>query len=166
MGLFLSLDLCKDCVLTCARNVQKAQSRKWCKSINTSRTGTRNWVSCVRGKYANHLHHMGLMMPRPKLFIYIYYIYIQTSFTILPIILHTFDLVLPMLFKHLKLIENMFYYYLRCFCIKKKAQNILWGEATTHGTYIAPKDLLTPETERSLSQCGGVTFSQIILSLQ
>ena len=30
------------------------------KSIVHSDTGTRTLVSCVKGKYANHLHHIGI----------------------------------------------------------------------------------------------------------
>ena len=30
---------------------------------NSSDTGTRTLVSCVKGKYANHLHHIGLLPP-------------------------------------------------------------------------------------------------------
>ena len=58
----------------------------------------------------------------------------------------------------------MFYYYLIYFFIKKQAWTIWWGEAPTHGTYIAPNYLLTPDTERSLSQCGRVTFTDNIIS--
>ena len=32
---------------------------KKCLSKKSSDTGTRTLVSCVKGKYANHLHHIG-----------------------------------------------------------------------------------------------------------
>ena len=114
------------------------------------------WVSYMRGKFANHLHHTVPLIFIPKC--QCTYIYNIHAIPLQSKILHIFDLIFCMIFKHLQLIENILYFHLRYLSIKQQAYNKLWIEEPTCGTYIAPKDLLTPDTERSPSQCGRVDF--------
>ena len=78
---FPPLDLCKDGVILYTWNVQKAQSR--CNIINDYHTRTRPPVSCVRGKYANHLHHTGYSISCRNTYIQVYKIYIQFLYNII-----------------------------------------------------------------------------------
>ena len=50
---------------TVQRHHHRAKYKKRC-----SDTGTRTLVSCVKGKYANHLHHIGnlLLLPQCQIF--------------------------------------------------------------------------------------------------
>ena len=83
IGLSFSLDLGKECVLTCAWNFKKPQNRKWFKSVDICGTGTRFQVSCVRGKHANHIHHARFMILLKKFDINIYKIYIHFLYSII-----------------------------------------------------------------------------------
>ena len=135
----------------------KGQCRKWFKSINSSCNGNQIRIYCVRGKYMNHIHFTGLFLCQINVLIHKHYVYIQFLYNTIQ---NTSLLLLYLISafkapevdrKHVLLLPDIF-------GIKKQAYTTWWGESPTHGTYIDPKDLLTPDTERSLSHYGRVTF--------
>ena len=153
-------------MLTCAWNFQKAQSRKWFKSVDICGTGTRFRVSCVRDKYANHIHHARFMILLKSFNINIYEIYIHFLYNLIQNTSHLWPC-LTSAFKasevdrkHVILLPEIFFH-------QKNKPGLFDGVKHQHMEHILPQIfLLTPETERSHSQCGRVTFSQIISSLQ
>ena len=83
----------------------KGKCRKRCKSIKSSHTGTRSQVSCVRGKYANHLHRTGLLVHTLNIYILIQYLYMNLHYNIIQNTSHL-SLYLPSDFKAPQMIRK------------------------------------------------------------
>ena len=156
IGRFLSLDLFKDCMLTCSWNVQKAQSRKWCKSIKYSRTGTRPRVSCVRGKYANHLHHTGFMISLTNCYIQIHNIYIYFLYNLI----HNNSHLWPCLTYAFKApeVDRKYVLLLPEMFLHKKKPRIYYGVKHQHMEHILPQSIYWHQRQREVFHNVGEWF--------